>query len=218
VSVTIDSSGAPTYEYGTRDGTTLEVEGTTKGQFFEGPDGIVALQIPGAKAKAGSKLLAPTARASINALIGASGNGLRLFSATDDAPDEGGGKDYEIRDCAGGTDTTPPPAGTPAPGATPPPAQTAPHSLTLVTKSAKARNKKQVAIKVRTSGPVKNLVATLKKGSRKLMSGKLATANGTVTIKLKGKRKLKKGSYTVDLVAGNDDGRQSRGSGKLRIK
>jgi hypothetical protein len=218
VSASVGADGAPVYEYGTRSDTnTLTIDGTTKGQFFEGPDGVVAISLPGAVAKAGTTLAAPVAQASINRLIGAAGTGLRLFSAADVAPDTGGGKDYKIVDCAGGTDATPPPT-TPGPGSGPTGPVTAPHSLTLVSKSAKGAKKKAVTIQVRSSGPVKNFTATLKKGAKALATGTLAEFNGTVKVKLKAKKKLKKGSYTVQLVARNDDGQESRGSGKLKVK
>src|SRR5919107_263052 len=78
-----------------------------------------------------------------------------------------------------------------------------PLPVKLLTKSVRAKKvKKTLKVKLRSSEQVTSLAAQLRKGTKRLGTGKLRQLNGAATLKLKVK-KLKKGTYVLDLV-GND--------------
>jgi methionine-rich copper-binding protein CopC len=127
--------------------------------------------------------------------------GGRLEQA-DAAPDDGMGKDYNAIPCAG-----------PATGSTPPLA------VTLTTKSASRKKaKKSVALKLTASEPVTGLAATLVKGTKTYAKGKLAQLEGAGTLKLKIKRKLAKGAYTLDLEGTDAAGQLRRATFRFKVK
>ena len=74
---------------------------------------------------------------------------------------------------------------------------------------------------LKSSAPVHDVAVTLKKGSKKLASGRLATlaSTGKVTLKLKGKAaKLKPGSYRLIASATDERGRPTSAATTLKVK
>ena len=118
---------------------------------------------------------------------------------------------------------TPPPSSggpTPPPSSQPPSSQPAPSAAPTITvkpgKLSARKAKKKLTIGLSSDGRVSGLVATLKKGSKKVGSGKLATLNGPGKIALKVK-KLKKGSYTFRVAGKSDAGNVVATQVKLKI-
>jgi methionine-rich copper-binding protein CopC len=98
------------------------------------------------------------------------------------------------------------------PGASPEPAAT----LGLKTKAVSAK-KKKLKLAVTSSKPVKNLKLVIKKGKKVVAKGGLKSLASKGTVKLKLKKKLKKGSYVVAMTA--DDGGRAVGlTTKLKVK
>jgi len=123
----------------------------------------------------------------------------------------------------GGNDPKPPPSPdpqpTPVPGSGSQPAPASPAAvLSLNTKKLSARKVKRAPkFAVSTSSPVTEFTAVLKKGKKTLGKGKLAKLDSKATVKLKLKKALKKGSYTVMLRAKDRDGRIVGTTAKLKI-
>jgi hypothetical protein len=122
----------------------------------------------------------------------------------------------------GSTAPAPAPSATPAPGGqpapAPAPAQEPAATLSLKTTKASAKKvKKALKLSIGSSKPVTDVQASLKKGSKVLGSAKLASMGTSGTLKLKLKKVLKKGAYTVVLTA--KDGDRSVGlTAKLTVK
>lgn len=116
----------------------------------------------------------------------------------------------------------PPAAPAPSEPAAPAPSQPGAQPSSAPTITVKAgrlsarKAKKKLTIGLSSDGRVSGLVATLKKGSRKVGSGKLAELNGAGRIALKVKR-LKKGSYTFDVRGKSDAGNVVGTRVKLKI-
>lgn len=220
VEAAVDFSGGPTFSYGTLDGDQpgYVSEGETAGKFHEGANGVIEITVPSAQTGAtrGKTLKAPYASATEALSIPGVGG---LVAPVDAAPDEGGGRDYLVQPC----EEPAPPAGDPGtqPGSNPGTGDPQPATLPveLLTKSAKARStrKKKLVLKLRSSEPVTDLEARLLKGKKTKGTGGLAELNGTAKLKLKLKRKLRKGKYTLEVI-GNAGGRQGTNAFKLRIK
>jgi hypothetical protein len=224
----VDADGSTvTYAYGEVDplgaGAYLP-DGDTTGEFFEGPDGIVQIEIPAdAGAVAGSKLTGIVATADdiigLNDVIG-------LNSSVDFAPDDGTSidasspsVDYTVTACpaappSGGTTTTPP-----AGGSTTPTTTELPLKVTKVLDGAKkAKKKKALRLSVSTTDTITDLSLSLKgkSGTGKTYAGtKVASLSGTATLKLKLKAKLKAGSYSL-VAKGTVNG--TKLSKKLSVK
>lgn len=106
--------------------------------------------------------------------------------------------------------TGPAPAPTAAPG--PAPKQ----DLTVNGKAGKSSAKaKKVVVTVTVSRAVKSVTATLRKGSKKVGSGKLGAFSGSKKLTIKAP-KLKTGSYSVVLTA--DDGAGVKASKTIKVK
>ena len=221
-----------TYAYGSLEPTTgvFFPGGDTTGQFIEGPDGIVSIEIPAeAGGEAGKALTGLVATADdiigLNDLIG-------LNSNVDVAPDgasvvdgSDGGANYTVTPCpaappaGGGTTTTTPPTGT---GTTTTPTSTVlPLKVTKVLDGAKkAKKKKAIRIKVSASETITDLSLTLKPKSgtgKTYASLKVASLSGTKTLKLKRKAKLKAGSYTL-VAKGKVGGTVRKATFKVKVK
>jgi hypothetical protein len=137
--------------------------------------------------------------------------------------------DYKASAELGTGTATAPPAGTPnqttpAPTSPAPTQPTQGTTMSITTRSASARKvAKAKKLKVGLSasgGEVKNVKVTLRKGSKTLGSGKLATlaSKGTVSIKLKGKRaKLKKGSYRLTATGTDSRGGSVSAARTLKV-
>lgn len=192
--------GTVSYSQGSA-ATTLSEEGDTTGAFYEGKDGVVSIAVP--NAAEGAKL---------TAVGGFSATALDLVAVSalphaDDSPDDGVGTgEATVQNC------TPAGGGGGGGGVDP---------VTIVVrgsgpKAKSASKSKSASFRLTSSGTVNGLKAKLKKGKSTVGTGKLATLNGKGTIKLKLKKKVKKGSYTLQLT-GNDANGQPV-SYKLKVK
>jgi hypothetical protein len=198
----LDSESVPGFIVYATDPTPLT------GEFHEGPKGVVSINIPeGIGGKEGEKL--GLASATVDYIQGPDdANGVN--NRIDQAPDDGtppNGKNYIVTPC-GSTGATGPTGAATLP-------VTAGKTLG---KAKKAKKGKSISVKVRSTAPVTNLSAKLKKSSGKggtLASGKLAQLNGAGKLKLKFKKTLKKGKYAL-LLAGTVNG--STQSAKLAVK
>jgi hypothetical protein len=205
VGAELGSGGDVAFLYGTYDPTTgaYSHDGDTTGALFEGADGIVQVALPADYVK--GTLASPYAEASELVSIGVIGS----LSNDDTAPDDQRGVDYTPAPC-------------PA-AAAPPPAQAAPTSpaprgLTLHVApragSARVANRRhRVTIAVRSDGPVTKLVARLLGPSgkgRTLASGRLAKLEGAAALRLRTKRRLRRGRYVLRVTATGPDGRATR--------
>lgn len=227
----VDFAGGETHEYGsftpnpTGVGLTgvSQLEGDTQGKLFEGPDGVVQLVIPAEFAPAGTKL---------ETLYASSGQGRTLpgsvdspsrglSSVMDTAPDDGAdaGVSTTVAPCEG-AEPGPTPTPTPGGGGTPPPGSgNSELPVTLVTKAVKAKKaKKRLKLKLRSSEKVTNLGAQLRKGTKVAGTGKLAALDGTGTLTLKLKKRLKKGKYVLDLAGNDAAGKRLLAGARLKVK
>jgi hypothetical protein len=192
VTATVDATGAETYEYGHTE-QILTTDGDTRGKLFPGAKGIIQIAVPQGATGAGDgkRLTAPYAssRAEFNLVA------VAYVPTADDGPDGQVGKTYTVAQCGGGVTT--------ATGALP---------VTLRTSSAKAskaKKGKSLSFKLASTELVTDVKGTLKKGKSSYGSGKLATLDGTGTLKIKLKKTLKKGTYKLNLT-----GTTTAGSGK----
>ena len=197
-----------TYAYGEVDPLGLGFYlpgGDTTGQFFEGPDGIVQIDIPAeAGGAAGGKLTGIVATSDnitgLNDVIG-------INSSVDFAPDSGTSLeasspsvDYTATECpaappAGGTTTTPT-----TPTGTTPTTTELPLKVTKVLDGAKkAAKKKALRLSVTASEPITDLSLSLRRSGATYASAKAASLSGTKTLKLKvlKPKKFKKGTYSL---------------------
>lgn len=225
-----DFTGAIVYEYGNFTPNPLGLvlsglslyEGDTTGKLFEGPEGVVQIVIPAAHAPVGTKLATlysttTQGRTLPTAFPPQVSRGLSVIvdTAPDDAPETAPGT-YTVAPCA----VVPV---VPGPGSVGTPTGSAPTlPITLVTKSAKAAKKKSksktLSLKLKSSEQITNIAAQLLKGKKVAGTGKLAKLNGTGTLKLKLKGKLKKGSYTLNLVGNRSSGERATAAFKLKAK
>lgn len=227
VSARINSDGSTAYGYGTlATGGGFTTAGETTGTLAEGTDGVISIVIPKEAVPADKKLPLPVvdARLGISAPAPVSRG---VVSRADDTPE---GKTYTVGGCTDGAvaaPTTPPPADG---GGTPPPPQqteqpapgggtSQPQRMPVtidVTKVKSAR--KAVSIRLRSSEPLTKLSGVLRKGKRKLGSGKLAKLGSTGTMKVKVKKKAKKGKYAFTLTARDSSGQPVKASFSIKIK
>jgi hypothetical protein len=228
-----DFTGATVFEYGSFTPNPTGVgltgvsvyEGNTTGKLFEGAEGVVQVVIPADQAPVGTKLTTLYTSATQGRTLPTAfpgyfrGLSSVLDTAPDDAPDTAPGT-FTVGPCA----EAPPGPNTGSQGGTA--GQTVsstPLPVTLVTKSAKAAKKgkkssKSLSLKLKSSEAITNLGAQLVKGKKVYGTGKLASLNGTGTLKLKLKSKLKKGSYTLDLVGNRASGERATAAYKLKAK
>lgn len=198
VKADVDTKSNVAFAYGTLANNIFSEEGETSGKFYEGKDGVISIVIPNSSITA-KKLEGPIAGSYSAQNVPMVGGRLEQADA---APDEGAGKDYNAVPCAG-----------PATGATPPLA------VKLTTKSASAKKaKKSVSVKLTASEAVTGLSASLVKGTKTYAKGKLASADGAATLKLKVKKKLKAGSYSLKLQGTDSAGQLRRATFKFKVK
>jgi hypothetical protein len=115
-----------------------------------------------------------------------------------------------------------PAAPAPAPAAPvtspPPPAPVEAINLAVATGKASAKKlakSRSLPVKVTVSREVKSITATLKKGSKTVGKGSLGVTSGTKTLKVKIAKKLKKGTYSLSVLA--TDGSSSAGK-TIKVK
>jgi hypothetical protein len=188
----VSAAGETAFDYGIVGAGSLETQGETRGKLFEGPDGIIQINVPQRQTKAADGARLATTNASSRATFEIPVTGISFIPTTDDAPDSGIGKTYTVAQCPTASGAAP------TPGVTAPTSTTLPVKLvTSSTKASKGKKGKTLSLKVQSTEEVKNLSGALKKGSTSYGSGKLATLNGNGTLKIKLKKALKKGSYKL---------------------
>ena len=202
----VKDTGDLTVSVTTDDGTgftTIEVEdpdGTI--HYNGGAENEPTSQIKVKKAKPGAYVV----RTMTNNPVGV-GDAYSAFATLGSAP-------AAVTPPAGGTTPPPPPSSEPQPGQPKPAAD--PTIDVKPGKLSARKAKKKLAIGLSSDGKVNGLVATLKKGKKKVGSGKLATLNGPGKIVLKVK-KLKKGAYTFVVTGRTDAGNVVATQVKLKI-
>jgi hypothetical protein len=228
-SARINSDGTTEYAYGTlATGSGFKALGESTGALAEGTDGVISIVIPPAAVPADKKLPAPIVDARLGVSEPVTGRG--VVSRADFTSD---GKTYAYGGCKDGETATPTTAPTPAPGGgtggggttpttgpTPAPgggSTPAKAPITIDITKAKAKGK-VVSIGLRSSEALSGLKGTLKKGKKKVGTGKLAKLGSTGTIKLKGKKKMKKGTYSFALTAKDSSGQPVKATFSVRVK
>ncbi len=220
--VDITSAGV-TYSYGHFGDAGPEADGETTGKIYEGTNGVISVDLPASHGgKAGMKL-AGTAFSFYN--LGA------LLGSTDYIPDEGSWK-YNGGACSGSSAPSSPapapgPAPAPSPGQQPAPSPGSPQTQPLGRLAIKAspttlkakKVKKVAKLTLTSSEEVSNLTAALKKGSKTVGTGKLASVKqGKTALKLKIKGKLKKGKYQLVLNGRKSNGTNGAAFLKISVK
>lgn len=109
----------------------------------------------------------------------------------------------------GATTTTPAPAPAAAPATT----------IRIGTRSASAKRAKgTLKVALASDAAVTGVVATLRKGAKKVGTGRLASLNGKGTLKLKVSRKLKPGAYSLAVTARDARGATVGASTAFKLK
>lgn len=222
-----DFTGLVTYDHGGLQDTpvipfNVRAGGTT-GAFTAGPDGVVQIDFPETVEPKGQvlKTFGITASEAVQVIPGAAPTPVK------------GGLLYEADNASGGKGTftigaecpaeaPAAPAETPGDPGTPgePSGQSADRPLPVTVKSRtfKAKQvKKGMTLKLASSEPITQLGAQLKKGKKVFGKGKLARLDGNGTLKLKAKR-LKKGSYVLDLVGSDSTGARRFTAAKIKVR
>jgi hypothetical protein len=221
VQALVDSSGA-TYSYGEElvlpgaGSTSYTNDGDTTGTLFEGANGIIQIVLPpDFGGKVGTALGATSATAGeLAAPVPEEAMLPPFYFQGDTAPDASAdGPTVHPQPCAAVE------AGGPAAGG-----QLGTTTPTIAVKAAavsakKASKKKSVSFTLSSSEALTSVTAKLKKGSKIVASGKLASLSDSGTIKLKLKqKKLKKGSYTLAVAAKRSSGESFSATLKVKVK
>jgi hypothetical protein len=193
-------------------------DGATNGAFFEGPDGVIQIVYPkDGPGKPGTALKTAniTAYEARQALPGASPTPVKggLLYEVDLASTKG---TYTVGSACPATAPAAPAPSTEAP-------TTAPQSLNADSKplpakllTKKAKHAKTLKLKVSSSEPLKQFGLQIRKGKKVFGKATLAKLSGTKTLKVKAK-KLKKGTYAVDLVGTDSSGARRFAVAKLKV-
>lgn len=224
-----DFSGLVSYEYGGLEETPAIPfnvrRGATTGAFFEGKDGIVQIVIPESLEPKGQvlKTFKISTYEAVQTLPGAAPTPVK------------GGLLYEDDNASGGKTTwtvgQPCPAAAPAapaapaelPAAAPAPvtalSSSGPLPVKVTSRRFKAKKvKKGMTIKLKASEPLTKIGAQLKKGKKVVGKGSLAKLNkGKGSLRLKAKR-LKKGTYVLDLAGTDATGARRFTAVKISIR
>jgi hypothetical protein len=197
----LNSDGSWAFHHGSDGEDGYLIEGPTTGRVFEGPDGIIEVDVK--QRVAGKTLSAPhiTARPAVT-----QGGQPILTPSADRAPDSGGGDDWEAAPCAAPALGQPPTTPAAPPAAAP---------LDVTAGRAKASGK---TISVALTGEATRLTARLAKGTKTVAKGKLAKLAGRATLKLKSSRKVKKGAYTLTLTGVTATGQTSTRAYSVRVR
>ena len=215
------------YRYGTYDPMLDDFTGVgdTRGAFFEGPDGVMTIEIPRAAGfRPGGTIAKPYV--DVRESMEAPQNQSFYLGTSDRGPNSGYGKDYVANPCPEPPGSTTPPPSTPAPpagGGGGPGGQQQPAELAVTVPgragpAKRANRRRMLALRVTSRGKVTGLEGTLSAGRRRVGRGRLAQVNGRGTLKLKLSRALKRGAYTLLLAGTNPDGRRATRTARLRIR
>jgi hypothetical protein len=211
----VDLSGGSAFEYGSLD-ETLPVqryvaEGSTPGKFFEGPDGVIQLVVPPDFAKPGTTLKSIVGEAQLSLQIVPSAVPTPPSRGLTNVYDDTAGKAVPIGECA----PDQPIEGGVLGGVT----RALPVTLaTTATSAKKVKKAKSLSLKLKSTEKITALTAKLLKGTTSYGKGSLAELNGSGTLKLKLSKKLKKGSYTVNLAGTDSAGNKLTATAKYKVK
>jgi hypothetical protein len=211
VSGTISTEGPLTGVYTTG--------GATKGNYFEGPDGIIQIVVPAdAGGKAGAKL--SNVQVTMDDIQGLN-DAVGFNNHVDTAPDEAdvteltGGADYEVAPCeASVTPVAPITTATPT---------ELPLKVTKALDGAKkAAKKKSLRLSVSATDTITDLSVALKPKNGKgatFASGKASTVSGSATLKLKvlKPKKFKSGTYAL-VAKGTLNGTKLKATLLVKVK
>lgn len=220
-----DYSGATAFEWGEFAATgapagvsgSYQYRGDTTGELYEGADGVVKIVIPqDVDGKAGTALTGLTASANTGKSVvpvaattpsrgvayendSVTGKAWTVAACTPDPPvvEQGGSSTG-----GGGRSTTT--------------GSDAPLPVKLVT--TRAKRSKKLRLKVRSTEQVTRLVAQLRKRGKVVARGRLAKLSGTARLTLKARKKLKKGTYVLDLAGTDASGRHRLTAARLKVR
>jgi hypothetical protein len=194
-------------------------DGATTGAFFEGPEGVIQIVYPAdGPGKPGTTLKTATVTAyeARQVLPGASPTPAKggLLYEVDIASTKG---TFTVGSPCPATAPSAPAASTNAPAPTTQPLNsgTKPLPARLVTTKAKAA--KRLKLKVKSTEALTKFGLQIRKGKKVFGKASAAKLSGTKTLKVKTK-KLKKGSYTVDLAGTDSSGARRFAVAKLKIR
>ena len=221
VRASVEPGGDPVFSYGqvtvTPANTLYQDTAATSGQFFAGPNGVVQIALP-ADYAAGT-LESPYAQTFEEQNLSTPVVGLGNLADADRAPDDGGGQSYAVGGCAAAPAAAagaappsgPPPVSSPpagqAPGSSAPSSNAPRPTLSVTTRAASARAANRGrALRV---GVTSNVPLSLVKGvlrdarGRTVATGGLRRLEDRGTLRLRVRRALRKGRYTL-RVTGQD--------------
>lgn len=213
-------SGGTVMETGAN--TVRQTGGATPGQFYEGADGVIQMEVPGdIGGTNGTQLKATTSDTFYT--VGIPG----VLSSLQPVDDAAAPKTWTVGPCTTGPAAPAgPPAPAPTPSAKPPGGRVVVKNGLKVTVSTKVpaakKVKKSLALKLTASEKVSGIDAALFKGTisqnKIVAKGKLSSAQGKATLKLKVSKKIAKGAYSLYLVGNNADGTAADRTVKLKFK
>ena len=218
-----DFTGLVTYDYGGVQDTpaipfNVRAGGTT-GAFTEGADGVVQIDIPETVEPKGQQMksFAITTSEAVQVLPGAAPTPVKGGSLYEDDNASGGKATFTV----GGACPAAPPAAPSAADVLKPAGPVAigggPLPVKVTTTKFKARKvKKGMTLKLTSTEALTKIGAQLKKGKKVVGKGSLAKLDGKGTLKLKAKR-LKKGTYVLDLVGTDATGARRFAKAKIKV-
>lgn len=198
----IDDAGVA-YSFGTAGTDGYTTEGSTKGKIFEGPNGVISIDLPKAIAPQGKTLSATNASA---ANVYGSASAVYFFPTNDEAE----GKDYKVGPCpgAGGPSSPEPQPATPFDATAKP--------TTLKFKKVKKASKVSFTVDARET--LASARFELRKGAKVLGSATAAAfSKGKVALKLK-KKGLKKGKYSLIVSGTRANGSPASDTIAIKVK
>lgn len=218
-----DFTGLITYDYGGVEETPAIPfnvrQGGTTGEFLEGPNGLVRVDIPLTVEPKGTvlKAFAIETNEAVQVVPGAAPTPVKGGSLykVDTTGSKGtftvGGA------CPAEAPAAPAPVDAPKPTAPTTADNGGPLPVKVTTTRFKAKKaKKGMTLKLSSTEPLTKLGAQLKKGKKVVGKGTLAKLNGKGSLKLKAKR-LRKGNYVLDLVGSDGKGARRFVSVKIKI-
>jgi hypothetical protein len=223
----IDQAGQVSYQYGhpretTSTDPTPSYEGDTTGALYEGKNGIIEIELPIEAMKAAGQTLGS---ATIEARQYEGRTSVPIpapvvFVApiADDMSAKGG---FVVAPCA--VPAVPVTAGPSLPAATVPGAGAAPAPLKLevtvpALKAKKVSKARGFAVKLKSPVALTGLKATLKKGTKTVGTGSLASLSGSGSMKIKVAKAIKKGTYALTFAGKGAGGQTATAAVAVRVK
>lgn len=224
-----DRSGTIKWTWGeprliTDDQTAPRVGGTTTGKLFPGKNGIVQIDLPladmGIKAGAVLKGLKLETRQWVGTPAAVPTTPLPLYSYAPPFDDAAGKSSFTVGPCPASAPVLTP--GTPSDVTKPAPTSAPALNLKVTVpklKASKLRKGRKIAFKLSGNATAVTAALRIKTADGKTIgTAKVSKVNGKATLKLKLKRKPKKGKYVLTLAGKNPDGRAAAGAIGVRIR